>query len=1212
MDAPDDRDLTLQRASADLLAEISTSLHRFLCITSKDGRLNDQTRGRIARKSVREHNITHLVKLLEPFQEWPQLLDPRLSSFLPSLNAAFIDYLWNHRSHYFAPRRRDATDVVPLPRGICKILYTFCKIRGEKVICQFLSNEPKYLDSMLDAFHTWNQVDENPPGQIAIAHGPMVWEERYIMLLWLSHLMLTPFPLVTISSNGPTDDSPATVLHISSSPGTPAVARRIAQICACHLSAASREREAARRLLVRLALRPDMRECGLLESLIRWSISFLRDKNLSNTIYAYIGILSFLNGVVASAATDLIVPFLIPLFKLIQDISMQESAVFVAVFSSALGRRLLIKLLRSITLQARQTDGPASPSHSMALMDTFLDDVVDQLLTLLADKDTPVRYAASKALSIIATKLEPALTAEIVGAIIGSLDEDVFWEEVSLKGTSSQPNTNNVNSSALKRNLTAVNPLRWQGLILTLSHLIYRRAPSPEDLPGVLNALVIALSFEQRSSVGTSIGASVRDAACFGIWALARRYTSDELLAVDPSTVHSAADCGHASSILQVLSNETVVAATLDVSGNIRRGASAALQEMIGRHPDTIKEGIPLVQTVDYHAVAARSRAILEVAVGASGLDESYRHAILHGLLQWRGLGSPDAQTRRFAASAIGILATSRTASEMETTLSQVQELLRGLHTREIEKRHGLLLSLAAIINEATKKGFHKHRSGFLAELWDVFRSTCPLSQTELTSFTLRPDLTGEAACALISALSLASVASGSSPSRMQLPSDQALTSCLDILNLSLLRTEEHTVEVVSETAANLFETLNLEQRISLIEKWAAPLLVNGLKEPRSSGKFIANIAALGAVFQHFLSPITPEIVRSRQLIIDALLCQMKPTINISSRVAAIKSLSSGILSCDILTTEITEILLLCLNDYTTDRRGDIGSLVRLEAIDAIGVALSRQLLCDVEPRRSVLAKICGLAVERLDKIRFRAWTCLHDHWALLTEVETPSTHSLQDVHFTSSSIYFDQMISLYSLGYLRVSLLEGYVSAAGAGSDSLLRSSRFALVSYAEQFSTKDLIQFCDHLSTVIGQNLSNDRILVPALLVVGFLFDAGVFEPIREAEHCWRNLFVLVQQSHYKSGNIHKLEAAVKVYTGLARTNILRANVIGRLCGMLLHSFPSIRKAAAVGLFIITDLQKLRSINWSDSTKTLKTHVQDIRQHLERNAPTCGTGSG
>lgn len=758
---------------------------------------------------------------------------------------------------------------------------------------------------MLDAFHMWDQVDDTLEGKLATSYGPMVWEERYIMLLWLSHLMLTPFPLVSISSKGPADDCPATVLQMPLSPETPAIARRIAQMCACHLSAASREREAARRLLVRLALRPDMRDCGLLESLIHWAVSVLQEKDLFKSIYTYLGILSFLNGVIASAQNDIIAPFLLPFFKLIQDTPTQESAVFVAIFSSALGRKLVIKLLRSITLQARQTDCSASPSHPVTLLDTVLDDVIDQLLTFLADKDTPVRYAASKALSVIAAKLEPSLAAEIVGAVIGSLDEDVFWEEVSIKGTNLQPNPNHVNSTALKRNLTAVNPLRWQGLILTLSHLIYRRSPPVEDLPGLLNALVIALSFEQRSSVGTSIGASVRDAACFGIWALARRYTSNELLAVDASTVYAAADINHASSVLQVLSNEILLAATLDMSGNIRRGASAALQEMIGRHPDTIKEGIALVQTVDYHAVASRSKAILDVAVGASKLDESYRCSIIHGLLDWRGLGSPDAQTRRFAATAIGVLATSRTPSEMEIVLSQVREVLRSLNSRQIEKRHGLLLSLATIISKAKQKESDSDKSGMsfvssLAGLWEVFRFICPLSHAELTSLTFRPDLTGEAACALISALSLASITGVSSlSSRMQLPSDESLTSCLEILNLSLLRTEEHTVEAASMAAGNLFRILNLEQRETLIEKWAAPLLVNDLNEPRSSGKFVGYIAALGAVFQHFLSPVTTGSSKVGKLIIDALLCQIRPTVNIDSRVAAIKSLSSGVLTCN-------------------------------------------------------------------------------------------------------------------------------------------------------------------------------------------------------------------------------------------------------------------------------------------------------------------------
>lgn len=121
------------------------------------------------------------------------------------------------------------------------------------------------------------------------------------------------------------------------------------------------------------------------------------------------------------------------------------------------------------------------------------------------------------------------------------------------------------------------------------------------------------------------------------------------------------------------------------------------------------------------------------------------------------------------------------------------------------------------------------------------------------------------------------------------------------------------------------------------------------------------------------------------------------------------------------------------------------------------------------------------------------------------------------------------------------------------------------------------------------------------------------------------WRNLFALVQKSHYKSGNVHKLEAAVKLYTGLARANVVRDQVISKLFSMLLHPFPSvgcawlhllmscevfclpsvvqIRNATAVGLFIITDLQELRRVNWSGSTKMLKKVVQDIRQHLDTN---------
>lgn len=82
------------------------------------------------------------------------------------------------------------------------------------------------------------------------------------------------------------------------------------------------------------------------------------------------------------------------------------------------------------------------------------------------------------------------------------------------------------------------------------------------------------------------------------------------------------------------------------------------------------------------------------------------------------------------------------------------------------------------------------------------------------------------------------------------------------------------------------------------------------------------------------------------------------------------------------ITPSLSQALLACLNDYTTDRRGDVGSLVRLEAIDATAMVLKRGLL-SIGERQNMAARICGLAVEKLDKVRFRAWVCLQANWGV-------------------------------------------------------------------------------------------------------------------------------------------------------------------------------------------------------------------------------------
>ena len=68
-----------------------------------------------------------------------------------------------------------------------------------------------------------------------------------------------------------------------------------------------------------------------------------------------------------------------------------------------------------------------------------------------------------------------------------------------------------------------------------------------------------------------------------------------------------------------------------------------------------------------------------------------------------------------------------------------------------------------------------------------------------------------------------------------------------------------------------------------------------------------------------------------------------------------------------------------------------MGSLIRVEAIDAIAVVLRKGLL-SVRERQGMAARICGLAVEKLDKVRFRAWKCLQANWGFFGLDAKPPT----------------------------------------------------------------------------------------------------------------------------------------------------------------------------------------------------------------------------
>jgi len=1055
---------------------------------------------------------------VEPFQEDPQLLDSQMKNLIPPLVVAYLKYI------QISPRPLLKKKLIPLSHAVCRILNLLCKVRGEKVIAGFLNNEPRYLEPILTEF----EKEDNFPTQALeeVSQKIVPWEERYVLLLWLSHLMLAPFPLTSISALQPSQET-SNRFDIDLPPQLPGVALRVLPICIRHLDSATKERHAAALLLVRLSVRPDMRRIGLLDSLVQWALSFFTTSSQKlSDIHQCLGVLSFLSGLVASSTNQEIGPFLPTVYKSCQDIISEGALSFVR--SSAVARKLVIKILRNVVVHCLQ---PTSAPYGVDIS-TTLEDVIDFLLESLADGDTPVRYAASKSLSMITIKLKGGLAREVVEAILGCLNENVYWE-------------------GSKRNLDAVNPLRWHGLVLTLAHLLYRRAPSTELLPDILNALILALAFEQRSSTGGSIGTNVRDAACFGIWALSRRYSTKELLAVQTTSIRASQKKHQMYSVPQVLAVELLLAACLDPAGNIRRGSSAALQELIGRHPDTVHDGIPLVQIVDYHAVGLRDRATCDVAIKAARRSRIYWDALFENLLEWRGVGSLDVSSRLSAATAVGLLSRLQPFEVVIGMVDQICQHLGGLASREVEEHHGLVMSLAFLINECSMQSSIQDGKNAnveekplvrrtmedlanLTRLWSLFEGSLQLEDKAFTSTALRPELTTAAFCNLLGSLATVTCQVSKSSETCSLPSKNMVR----FFNLCLERDEESVLQAIPTAAIHVVELAQTDPKFAdtnVVHLWASYLdrksSYSGL---RGSGYAIA----LGAIYSRLNATVndigSPE---NQAQIIQVLTVRCTAAVKIAARTVSLQSLKvllektlerhtainlhgeSPALPQDA-RDKITMALNTALNDYTITERGDIGSLVRLEALNTTETAWTTGLLKGSVGEDQLHASVLRLSVEKLDKIRARAAHCLElgnqEHFERCAAsraffrnrllIDNSAIIGVTDG--VSSYAYFTETLKIFNPSspyWLKVAVLEGYVSSAGMGSESVVQNSRMALVDAIDQLpvtlseaneSGCSLLDIMDQLLELLKINISTERILIPILEVIAFLFDAQILQ--------------------------------------------------------------------------------------------------------------------
>lgn len=158
-------------------------------------------------------------------------------------------------------------------------------------------------------------------------------------------------------------------------------------------------------------------------------------------------------------------------------------------------------------------------------------------------------------------------------------------------------------------------------------------------------------------------------------------------------------------------------------------------------------------------------------------------------------------------------------------------------------------------------------------------------------------------------------------------------------------------------------------------------------------------------------------------------------------------------------------------------------------------------------------------------------------------------------------------------------SLMAGLVSSADTGNEELVIAARAALCEFCER-SPANTDAVCAALARNLRAWQGTDRVLVPTLEVVAFLFHVGIFARCRRGVN-YRSLCLQVQKACYKTGNLRKIEACVRVYGAVAelgrhdkcdggggdggddrlgkREGIREARI--RLGALLFHPWPRVR---------------------------------------------------
>ncbi|KAJ2570324.1 hypothetical protein IW140_002417 [Coemansia sp. RSA 1813] len=525
--------------------------------------------------------------ILEAYQEQPMCLDPHLERIVNTLMSVIQEYV---HALYESTVASSTSTGISMSRmsELFDLVYTLCKVRGYKVILRFFPHSVADVEPVFAMLWCHSSVDAVAPS----------WTTRYILLIWLSLLAMVPFDMASIDSG--LSNPPALDLSTVNRSGrintcAHSLMAKWIELGKLHLNKSGCEMEGAAVMLAHLLSRRDALEKEQPE-FISWTTREISESTglaAGDNASKSLGINSILR--INGALRVLCHLFLVmdsptaldeqlePLLAIFQSDAFEQHSITRKLISKASQRLALLFLppvppkptvdyngislrenLESSTSSSRAAKETPDLNH---LDDDTADGCVDQaedielsaeveafvgiLLQKLHDKDTIVRWSAAKGVARIAERLPPVLAQEIVGAVASILQEETLEDESG------------------RADISMTSEFSWHGALMSLAELSRRGLLPPQMLRETIPWIVRGLTYEiQRGNY--SVGSNVRDAACYVMWSFAR--ITNPL----SKAVFAELSTDMATALISV--------ATFDREPNVRRAASAAYQEHVGRH----------------------------------------------------------------------------------------------------------------------------------------------------------------------------------------------------------------------------------------------------------------------------------------------------------------------------------------------------------------------------------------------------------------------------------------------------------------------------------------------------------------------------------------------------------------------------------------------------------------------------------------------------